>query len=50
MGLTNDGTGATLANEAKNTTKVIGKDRTSKPRAVDETRLDGNLLLAFGID
>lgn len=30
--------GATLANEAENATKVIRKDRTSKPRAIDETR------------
>jgi hypothetical protein len=45
-----------LANEAKNTAEVIGKDRTSKPRAVDEMRcvedvlvLNGNLPLALGI-
>jgi hypothetical protein len=45
-----------LANEAKNTAEVIGKDRASKPRAVDEARcledvlvLNGNLLLAFRI-
>jgi hypothetical protein len=47
---------ATLAMEAKDATKVIGKDCTSKPRAIDETRcledilfLLGELLHAVGI-
>jgi len=45
-----------LANEAENATKVIGKDRASKPLAIDQTRrledvlfLSGELLYTVGI-
>jgi hypothetical protein len=37
--------GATLATEAENAAKVIRKDRTSKPRAIDETRSLKDLLI-----
>jgi hypothetical protein len=39
---------ATLAMEAEDTTKVIGKDCTSKPRAIDETGCLEDVLLLFG--
>lgn len=39
---------ATLAMEAENTTKVIGKDCASKPRAIDETRSLEDVLFLFG--
>jgi len=37
-----------LANEAENATKVIGKDRTSEPRAIDQTRRLEDVLVLSG--
>jgi hypothetical protein len=39
---------ATLANEAENAANVVRKDRTSEPRAIDETRNLKDLLFLVG--
>jgi hypothetical protein len=40
--------GAALANETKNTANVVRKDRTSKPRTIDEARCLEDLLFLTG--
>ena len=40
--------GAALANEAENAANVVGKDRTSEPRAIDEARRLEDLFFLIG--